>query len=368
MKSKRIGVVLVLLLLASSLNGCGFKDIDKRFFAVAMAVDIADSPDKLYKVTVKLAIPSQSEKFGSNQYTMLSEETDSVAEAVRLIKSKIDKELDLGHLRAIVIGQPLVERGEMDILMDWFVRRRDIQNIAWVAAGKPSGRDVLDLRPKTERLPSNMLFMSFGQVGTETAYIVSVYLFDFRRRLMERGLDPLLPLIEKRNDQQVSINHALLLDKKKQKLLLQPVETKIVNSFYQGVGKYDIRIQQDGGFFIISAENVMGTFAIRSRQGRTVIKLSARVNGIIEEANVPLSKLDLDKYERAAEEQMNQRGLELFRKLQKANVDPIGFGLRYRAMHSGNPDTVWKKWLEVYPDVEFEFNTKVKLSSTGQLG
>ncbi|CAM4005821.1 Ger(x)C family spore germination protein [Cohnella lubricantis] len=364
---RRLLTVLLAIAAAGSLNGCGFKDIDKRFFVVAMAVDPADNPDKLYKVTVKLAIPSPSERFGSNDYTIVSEETDSIAEAVRVIKSEVDKELDLGHMKAIVIGQKLVEQGNMNKLMDWFIRRRDIQNIAWIAAGNPSGKAVLDLRPHTERLPSNMLFMSFGQFGTETAYIVSEYLFDFHRRLKERGLDPLLPIIEVRDNQQVSINRSIILDKERQRIVLQALDNKVVNSFYQGIGKYDIRVDLNDGFFIIAAENCKGTFTLNTRNGKAVIHLYVRVNGIVEESTVPLSKEKLSMYERAAEQQVNKRVLSLFYKLQQAKVDPIGFGLRYRARHTGNPDQVWRDWLRLYPEAEFKVQSKVKLMSTGQI-
>ncbi|MBB6734996.1 Ger(x)C family spore germination protein [Cohnella zeiphila] len=368
MKGKRLLVLLTLLLAGSALGGCGFKDIDKRFFVVAMSVDPSGKEDKKYLVTVKLAIPSPSEKFGSNQYTLVSEDTDSIAQAVRIIKSKVDKELDLGHLKAIVIGRELVEKGNMDEVMDWFVRRRDIQNIAWVAAGVPDGRSILDLRPPTERLPSNMLFMSFGQVGTETAYIVSEYLFDFRRRLRERGLDPILPIVESRGDQQVAINKVALLDKNKMRLVLDPLDTKIFNSFYQGIGKYDIQIRQDQGYFIISADNVKGSFTIENVQGKTVITLKPHIHGIIEEATSPISKTELAKYERQAEQEIKERALQFVKRLQQANIDPIGFGLRYRARHPGNPDHVWKKWVELYPEVEFRVQPHVRLTSTGQLG
>lgn len=368
MKLSRLNAILSLLLLSLTLNGCGFKDIDKRFFAVAMAVDQADNPERLFKVTVKLAIPSPSERFGSNDYTLVSEETDSIAEAVRKIKSKIDKELDLGHLKAIVVGKAIVEKGDVSRVMDWFVRRRDVQNIAWVAIGDPTGKDILDLKPKTERLPSNMLFMSFGQVGTETAYIVSEYLFDFRRRLNERGLDPILPVIQPRSEKQISINRVAILGKEKQRLLLEPLETKILNCFYVGVGKYDIHVNMNDGFFIIAAENVRGSYSIHKRQGKAVVQLTVRIHGIIEEASVPIAKEDLPKYERVAEEQVKQRVTELFQKFQKANVDPVGLGLRYRARHTGDPERVWKEWKELYPDAEFEVTPHVRLKSTGQLG
>lgn len=368
MKRFRRLALFSLLMLSVSLNGCGFKDIDKRFFVVGMAIDAADNPDRRYKVTVKLAIPKPVEQFAANNYTLVSEETNSIAEALRKIKSKIDKEMDLGQLKIVVFGQQIVERGDISDAMDWLSRRRDVQKIAWITAGKPNGKAILDLQPRTERIPSNMVILAFGQAGTETAYVVSEYLHDFRRRMKERGLDPILPLIQTRGNEQVSINQVILLDKEKQKIVLSPMETKILNSFYQGVGKYDIRVNLDDGFFVIAANNAKGSFSIREQQGKAVIRLSVHVSGIIEEASVPVLQANLPSYERMAEAKINETTLALFQKLQQVKVDPVGFGLRYRGRHIGNPDLVWKKWLELYPNAQFEIKSKVTLFSAGQLG
>jgi spore germination protein KC len=65
-----------------SLYGCGFKDIDKRFFAVSIALDEPEDKAKKYAVTVRLAIPSPEEKFGANQSILVTEESDTVADPI----------------------------------------------------------------------------------------------------------------------------------------------------------------------------------------------------------------------------------------------------------------------------------------------
>lgn len=359
-----VGGVFGILLL---LSGCGFKDIDKRFFVVAVGVDEPDNKKMQYKVTLKLAIPAAQEKFGSNDYLLVTEENHSIAECVRIIKSKVDKELDFGHAKAIIFGRELVRSHKMNQVVDWFVRRRDIQKIAWMGEGVPDARAVLDLKPRTERLPSNQLFLFFGQTGTETAYVVSEYLFDFRRRLTERGLDPILPVIQKREQGQVSVNQVDLFDKNSQKIVLNPLETKIFNSFYQGIGKYDLQVPMDKGYFIISADTVKGSFSFKTKDGKPYIHARVNVEGIIEEANFAAMTRDLRTYEQDAERILQERVKEFLLRLQKAQVDPIGFGLRYRARHFGG-GKVWKEWEELYPRIEFAVEVKVKLTGTGVTG
>ncbi|WP_274365116.1 Ger(x)C family spore germination protein [Paenibacillus thermotolerans] len=368
MRKKMFILFAAVLAIVTLLSGCGFKDIDKRFIVVGIGIDKPEDGNKKYKITLKLAIPSPQERFGSNKYTLVVEENDSIAEAVRIAKAKVDKELDFGHAKAILFGKELVETEDMGQVIDWFIRRRDIQKVAWVAAGDPDSFSILNVNPPTERLPSNMIFLSFGQTGTETAYIVSEYLFDFRRRLKERGLDPILPIIKLREEEQFTIDRVMLLDKKRAKLTLSPRETKIFNSFHVNSGKYDIKIPGgENKFFVISADDVTGKYTFEKRGGQNYIKVNMRINGVIEETNMNINENDLGRLEKMTEKTVNQRVEAFLVKLQKEGVDPIGFGLRYRARHFGPEERVWKEWQGIYPGIKFDVHTHVKLTSTGVL-
>ncbi|MFC0212184.1 hypothetical protein ACFFK0_06885 [Paenibacillus chartarius] len=50
-------------------------------------------------------------------------------------------------------------------------------------------------------MPANAVFMFFGRTGTETSYVVSEYLFNFRRRMVDKGFDAMLPNLEPRAEQ-----------------------------------------------------------------------------------------------------------------------------------------------------------------------
>ena len=54
----------------------------------------------------------------------------------------------------------------------------------------------------------------------------------------------------------------------------------------------------------------------------------------------------------------------LLYKIRDAKVDPYGFGLHYLGQHFGN-EKDWAYWQSVYPEVNFEVETHVKIESTG---
>lgn len=176
-----LSVMLVLCLFC----GCGFKDIDKRFFVVAIGIDKSEKKDLKYRVTLKLAVPGNNVNLGSAKYELIKQDSNSITEAVRILKSKVDKEFDFGHAKITIMGQSIMEENISET-MDWLNRRRDIQLVSWVAVGKPSAEAVLDTRIMHERLPGDSLLLSFGRTGVESGYIVSEYLFDFYRKKKKR--------------------------------------------------------------------------------------------------------------------------------------------------------------------------------------
>ncbi|MCM3726878.1 hypothetical protein M3226_14400 [Neobacillus cucumis] len=61
---------ILFLLMSFVLGGCGFKDIDKRFFVVSIGVDAAKASSKKYLVSLKFAVPGAS-KESPSQYQIV---------------------------------------------------------------------------------------------------------------------------------------------------------------------------------------------------------------------------------------------------------------------------------------------------------
>ncbi|MCK9860197.1 hypothetical protein CFI03_016575 [Paenibacillus sp. ATY16] len=71
-------------------TGCvstSFKDIDKRFFVLAIGLDKeeVDGKDK-YLVSLKLAIPSAKFEVGDMKSQIISQTSDTIPEALRMIR------------------------------------------------------------------------------------------------------------------------------------------------------------------------------------------------------------------------------------------------------------------------------------------
>ncbi|SDO22158.1 germination protein, Ger(x)C family [Paenibacillus sp. yr247] len=357
--------MLLLLLVVPLLSSCGFKDMDKRFIVKAIGIDKSNDKDLPLHVSLKLAIPSLQIKPGqTNTFQIVSDDAKTITEAVQHLKSKVDKELDFSQSKIIIFGKDLAEERLNRETIDWFLRRREIQGTTFMALGDPSAEQVLKVRPKSERLPGDSLFLSFDQEGTESAFIVTEYLFDFHRRLSEKGLDPYLPVIRPLNETYL-IDQVAVFDKEKVKEVLNPDETRVFNELSKKISKFEIETRTDTAQFALSVTNFGYTYTLNEANDSTPeLTMNIKIRGQAAESSQSLDYSKWKQYEHEAEKEAAKRYENVLKKFQSIGVDPIGLGLRYRATHH-HREKEWEQWTAVYPQLVFHVNVKINLLGSG---
>jgi spore germination protein KC len=363
---KWLKLLILVLPMIFILTNCGFKDIDKRFFVVGIGIDKIEKSDSYYKITIKLAIPNTEPKKGGSDFITFTEEARTLAEGVRCVKAKVDKELEFGHLKIIVFGESLAG-SDLRPAIDWLIRRRDIQQVAFTAIGSPDAETVLTKKLPFESTPSNALLLSFDQTGTETNYITTEYLFDLYRRKDELGLDPVLPVITVEKDN-FNINQLALLEKKEKlrtKLVLSPEETKLYNLIAFKKHRTSFQIGSEDVNFVLDVHKVSKSYEIKQYNNNySEMKFELKINGNIEERKNADGAIDLKKCETAASEILEEKVTDLLNKIRVEEVDPLGFGLHYRS-RSWKNDTKWEDWQKLYPEISFKVDVDARIRATG---
>lgn len=356
-------IPLILLLLSFILiSGCAYRDIDKRHFVTAVGVDKIDDEEHPYEITLKIALPPSDPKAFSNESLILSEKAESISEAVRLIKANVSKELDFGHMKLMLYGKDMLD-GHVRKMLDWASRRRDIQQISWIAVGEPSAKEILEIKPKEETIPSNFIFLAFSEEGTETPYLIKTRLFEFRRDMLTEGKSAILPLIKKSNEEdQLEMDRSVVFGKEKNNyLILDQEETKNLNILMGHVQKTDVKVKDEQHNFQIAISKINSNYKIASKNK---IKFKVKMEGIIEESKQTLHQNDLTKYVKIAEQESSKRTHKLLEHLRDSGFDPIGFGLRYKA-RSFNNDNEFNTWKTLYKDIDFDVEMQTHVRSTG---
>ena len=350
---KMLSVILLLVIITLLSTSCGFKDIDKRIFIIGVGVDKSDSEENPYRITLKMAAPSGNMKNSPKpEYTYLTKESRTVSEAVHLLKSHIDKDLDFAHAKVIVFGEKLLDE-DMRVLSDFFLRRRDFQQISWVAVGKPTAEDVLKTKPASEVSGANVLFNLFSEVGTNSSNIVSTYLFDFRRQLIEEGLDAVLPIIETdKKRKKMIVNNAFVFKDKKGKVKLNASQSELYNILSNQIKHVTLTIpihDKKDEVFSVFMDNIKTKYQLEplSDHHQYVVKMNVKMSGIVQESKVRLSPAKTKEYNKAISKEAKKQIQDFLSTMQKNKVDPLGFGLRYQATHLNNQDRAdeWKQYL-----------------------
>ncbi|QHW31129.1 Ger(x)C family spore germination protein [Paenibacillus rhizovicinus] len=361
MRVKVLFKKIVVLFICATLPGCGFKDIDKRFFVVAMGIDWTGKKDHPYLITLRLAIPTSKIGEGLAESQIEQTEAKSIAEAVRILKSHVDKEIDFGQCKMFVFGDSLVKQS-LEEPLNWLNRRRDIQLISYMALAKPNANTLLKAKPASERLAGNSFFLTFGKEGTVSPYTVTEQLFDSFRRFSEKGLDPYFPVVFFDGDSYV-VQRLSLLDKKNEKLVLNPRETKLYNLTANAFAKSGIPIDYKGKRLAFYVSRASTNVSITKGAVPTV-HLKLKISGLVEQSPVTLTPQSLKEVQLLLQENVNRTGEQLLIKIRDANIDPYGFGLHYLAQYFGD-DKDWSYWKKIYPDVKFVVTTRIKIESTG---
>ncbi|WP_088070076.1 Ger(x)C family spore germination protein [Gottfriedia luciferensis] len=360
-----IGILLIFAL--CFMSGCQLVDVDKRFFVVSIGIDKADDDDtNKYIVSLKLAIPSAQIEPGKSDFQIISQSSTSVTDAIRIIQSLVDKKLDFGQCRVLLIGKQLLGDNQID-LMNWFIKRPDIQGIAYVGVGEPSAKDVLSWKVKSERLPGNALVLTFNEEANKSPYIMSEILNDYYMRLNEEGIDPYLPIIQP-IENTFKINTSAVFKGTKFKAELNPDETRLLNELINPEKTNIINVGKGKNQFSINAEKTKTDMKIViPKNKKPYVDVHIKIKGVIEESKKTLHKIgQLKEYENKTSKLINLRTKRFLEHLQDLDVDPHGLGLNYQAKYGMSKKEI-NKWKQIYPKIEFRVKSEVILKATGTM-
>lgn len=366
-------LIIMLCTCGIMLAGCQLKDVERRSFVLAFGIDSApanESKDNqnLIEVTLKLAIPEGDPSKRDQEAVIISQVSNSIPEAIRLLKSKVDKELDFSQCKTLLFGESYAKNNISEI-SDWMVRRRDIQLVAYNGVARPNAKEVLSLHPKSERVPAYSFILSLGKEGTESPFIVSMFSYNFRRHLSERGLDPILPLVEKESEETILINKSVLLDKKKVRAELTPDESRFYNLLMTQNLRTSFFVEKDGVIYSYNMETTHAKFKlITSKEGKTIVQYHVGGRAILEDNNQDVETTGplLPEVSKAASEKWEEDITQFLVKVHGTGLDPLGWGLRYMALNWNNATEV-EDWERIYPQLEFSVKADVKIKYSGMI-
>src|SRR5690606_8946879 len=364
------GTLLLFVLGGILLSGCAFKDIDKSVFVAMIALDVSDDEENPYKVTLKLYEPTGSFNEATEpQYSYLSENGETLSEAIRMMESYSDKELEFGHSKLIILGEELVKDNKNKEILDFLLRRPDIQMISWIAVARPNAEEIIKMIPQGESAAYPELFNYFDSNGTTTPYLVTTHLFEFRRNIKESGIDSVLPIIEiNQEDQHFEVNKSLLLALNKEPLELNSLNTSIYNMLSRSVKHANLLIKEDGDHFIANIDTVRSKYNVKVINPSEIqLNIKISLYGSIAESHKPMINKNLPKYNEELKKESEEKFTAFITEMKKNGYDPLGFGIDYKARVLHNRRMTVEEWKEAYKKAKVNLTVKPGIKSTGSI-
>ncbi|WP_281280935.1 Ger(x)C family spore germination protein [Robertmurraya kyonggiensis] len=364
-KLKNLFTLSSFLLVLTLLNGCSFMDIDKRSFVTAIGIDESDNLEKKYKITLKISLSKGDPATTGAEFTLLSFDANSISEALKNMQSMTDKELFYGHTKTILIGENVATK-EIRPIIDYFVRKADIQRTAYLGVAVPNALQVLEFKPKVEQVAGSYLFSMFEENSNESPYAKALTLFDAYRRETESGINLAMPIIEVQH-KKIQVNTIALFSKKGLESKLNAKESELFKLLTVGIKNGSTIINTNDGTYTIKILKGKTNCKIINADNNTKtaffhIKLQTSVEEKVDN-HLDLTYEKVQKIQDETEKKIKKDVHLLLDTIQKSKLDPMGLGLKLRAsslLHRDIPD--------IYSNLNFKVKVDCRIKEAGIVG
>jgi len=365
-------------------TGCwDLNDIDKRAIVIAIGVDFADTPkssnyehSEQIKLTAQIAIP-QELGGGAGQPPGMGEESvwnisgvgRNISMAFMQLEKRLQYELFLGHVRAIIFSEDIAREG-INRYLNYFRNNPEFRRLSFILISENKAEEILNTYPETATL-QGVYLMNMVDKSVKKGTMPDIPFVEFVIRLVEKGIDPV----------------AIIINSYENKLKFSGF------AIFKGermVGKISV---EEGWNFIQLAEKNFGGLEVvrdvRDELGRVTIQISgieSYFRPVLTEDDNFLFKIDLQcegkiLSQETATDYSNQilftqlekrvsnetkKELEvLFFKIQnKYNSDIFGFGEMVRAYMPSE----WNKvdnWRKEFRKAELKISVRTKIRRIG---
>lgn len=190
--------LIIFSLLLFCLTGCwSRRELNELAIVVGLGVDVVDDQ---YIVSTQVVDPSEIavQQAGGRRAPVVTyvQKAETIFEAIRKITTIAPRKLYFSHLRIVVIGKGMAEKG-IGELVDFLYRDHELRTDFFIVVTKDSkARSVLEVLTSLESIPANNLFESLLTSERAWASTMTITLDQLVGDLLKKGIEPNLSRIE----------------------------------------------------------------------------------------------------------------------------------------------------------------------------
>jgi spore germination protein KC len=342
--------ILVTLGLVVTLSGCwDNKDINHRTLPLVMGITKQDDE---YKVMLQTPELDQS----TIKLRMISQTGKTISQAVDKISMNKEKQVDLLHIKVILIERKVAEQGMKDIVSG-FMRNGEISLKAYVAICDEDISKFLSGETKTTVPKGAFVYDFFEKNAGWNPQIARAQIWQIYRSIYSYTNDIAIPLVKSgQNSPCEYIGSAVI----KNGAMVQQIssdETLLYNAFNKESTQGKIEVMDHASVLIVSNSMKHNTEFVDNKP-----YMNTRINlkvVILETKGNPSQSLVLQELETL----ISERFQILFSKIQKSEADILGIGQRFRTKIPRKELQHWRT--EYYPQLKMDLQFHTDIQNEG---
>lgn len=350
--SQRILKVFVMIISVGLLSGCwDNKDINHRVMPVVLGIAKLEDEIQLY-----LQIPNPAIK--GIETKIVKERGKSINEIINKISTNMESQVDLLHIKVIVIDEQIANGG-IDKIVSAFLRSRDIPTKALFTICEEDLDDFFSKMEGSSRPEGTLLLDYFEKNAGWTPQVALTRVWHIYRSMNSLTHDVAVPILKTGKTMAVEQTGSAVIREGKMVSKIDPKETLLYNAF--------------------NGESTQGIIEVLDIATVKILDNSIRhysrmVKATPELATTVFLKVTILEAENKASETMIKKQLSkllenrfnhMFTNLQQVESDILGIGQLFRDQLSREELKKWRS--KYYPRVKTTIDFEVDIQNSGIL-
>jgi Ger(x)C family germination protein len=276
--------------------------------------------------------------------------------------------------QVILIGKRLLEKKYWTNYLDPFLRDPKNTVTPRVVAVEGNVSDVIFYKPKDKaRLPvylTKLIDTSYTRNIT-----VKTNLQEFHNQIMEKGITPSITALKK-NDK-LSLKGSVLLDEKDTyKLKISPNENKLLRILqHKTKGEFPFTVvlpsesnKKEKRWLSFTPLNIKVKTKVRDENNNFRFDINIKMKIALTERLFRINmRKNATKLQKSIETKMQEEFKSFINKIQKAKIDPVGFGIYARAYEYPKWKKVQDHWGKAFSKADVHVKVNVTIAGMGTI-
>lgn len=188
---------IILILIIITLSGCyNYKELNDSAIVSAISIDINDNKTDKYTIGVQIMNAKKKENTNVSEIAFYEADGATIYDALGQIVLSSPKELYLGHMEVVVLGEELLKKKDPLEYLDFFMRdSRAEKDAVVIVAKEDNAKNILKVITPLETIPSQNLKASLFNSANLSGTTNIITLDELVSNLMEEGKESVLPAV-----------------------------------------------------------------------------------------------------------------------------------------------------------------------------